>query len=236
VAAVLRARLSVAAAAAALVMPGVELWAEDDAEKKPFELPTYSGEKPSIHPPEKPIKPSPIPDSRDLYQRALDCWPAPSYMRAEIGLEGNLRSDQTNYLDGSGNIRATGRAAVGIVARLPLYSALELDKEREREFSRRTKLADAVGVFITALSERMKARRELELARSLERRSQERVKIGVAETAEQVKYLERVASLEGDLMKLGGQLEKSRLELISHCPARTADALDVHLVQFIKGR
>ena len=214
-------------------MPGAELWAEDEADKKPFELPTYSGNKTSIHPPEKPAKPSPIPDSRDLYQRALDCWPAPSYMRAEIGLEGNLRSDQSNYLDGTGNVRATGRAAVGLVARLPLYSALELDKEREREFIRRTKLADAVGVFITALAERMKARRQLDLIRSLERRSQERVKIGVAETAEQVKYLEQVASLEGDLMKIGGQLEKSRLELIGHCTAHAGDVLDRHLVQFI---
>lgn len=177
-----------------------------------------------------------MPDTKDLYQRALNCWPAQSYIRSEVYVEGRMRSDQTNYLDEAGTIRGASRSSVALVARVPLYSALELDREREREYVRRTKLAEAVGVFVTALSERHKARRELDLMRALERRAQERVKIGVTETAEQVKYLERVASLEGDLMRLSGQLQKSRLELVGHCTERAGDVLDVHLVQFIEGR
>ena len=205
-------------------------------DEKPFELPTYTGEKPTINAPERPAKPGVMPDPKDLYQRALDCWPAQTYIRSEVFVEGRVRSDQTNFLDDSGTIRGANRSSVALVARLPLYSALELDREREREYGRRTKLAEAVGVFVTSLSERQKARRELELIRVLERRAQERVRIGVTETAEQVKYLERVAALEGELMRLGGQLQKSRLELVGHCTAREGEVMDRHLVQFIEGR
>lgn len=210
--------------------------AGEGEEVKPFELPTYAGDKSSIHAPPLPPKPGAMPDAKDLYERALHCWPAQSYIRGEVFAEGRLRSDQVNYMDDTGTVRGAARSSVALVARIPLYSALELDREREREYSRRTKLAEAVGVFVSALSERQKARRELDLIRALERRSQERVRIGVAETSEQVKYLERVAALEGELVRLSGQIQKSRLELVGHCTAREGETMDRHLVQFIDAR
>lgn len=205
----------------------------DKTDQHVHELPTFTGEKPSYHAPEKPAKPGQLPDSRDLYERALSCWPAPSFMRAEVALEGRLRSEQNTYFDETGTIRSGGRAAVGIVARLPLYSALELDREREREYMRRTKLADAVGNFVSLLATRQKHVRELELMRALERRSQERVKLGVTETAEQVGFMEKVAALEGALLMQSGQLQKARLELIGHCSPPLADDVDRHILQFM---
>lgn len=202
-------------------------------DKHVHELPTFTGEKPSYHAPEKPPKPGQLPDSRDLYERALACWPVPSFMRAEVTLEGRLRSDRTTYLDETGSARSAGRAGVGVVARLPLYSALELDREREREYMRRTKLADAVGNFVSLLATRQKHVRELELMRALERRSQERVKSGLTETAEQVGYMEKVAALEGALLMQSGQLQKARLELIGHCSPTQADDVDRHILQFM---
>ncbi len=229
----LRAKLSGALALVLLAPLGA---AGEGEEAKPFELPTYAGDKQSIHAPTMPPKPGAMPDAKDLYERALHCWPAQSYIRGEVFAEGRLRSDQVNYMDDNGTVRGAARSSVALVARIPLYSALELDREREREYARRTKLAEAVGVFVTALSERLKTKRELELTRALERRAQERVRIGVTETAEQVKYLERVAALEGDLMRLGGQIQKSRLELVGHCTAREGESMDRHLVQFIESR
>lgn len=205
-------------------------------EKKPFELPTYSGEKPSIYPPEKPAKPGAIPDARDLYDRALSCWPSQTYMRAEVFVEGRARTETGTYLDTSGTVATTGKTSAALVARIPLYSAAELDREREREFARRTKIADAVGELVAALADRHRMRRELEITRALERRSQERIKIGVAETAEQVRYLEKVASLESELLKQHGTIQKARLILVGHCTANAGDALDRHLVQYIGGR
>ena len=208
----------------------------EEGEKKPFILPTYSGEKTSHHAPPKPKPAGPFPEPREIYDYALKCWPAPSYMRAEISLEGRAQNVDTVGVDASGTVRSMGRNSTALVARIPLYSATELDREREREYTRRTKLADSVGNFITALTDRHKTRRELDLMRALEKRSQKRVQIGVTDTAEQVGYLQKVVQLEGDLVKQRGLLEKSRLELIGHCKADEADGMDRYLLQFIEGK
>jgi hypothetical protein len=204
-----------------------------DREKKSWELPTFTGEKPTHFAPEKPAVAGQLPDPRKLYDTALECWPAPSFFKAEVGVEGRLRSDRVNYLDDNGTQSGASRAAVALVARIPLYSAMDLDREREREYMRRVKVADAVGVFYTALTDRERARRQLALMRAMERRAQQRVKIGVTETAEQVTYMEKVALLEGDLIKLRGQIEKSRLELIGHCSSKSGNELDRVLVEYI---
>ncbi len=206
--------------------------ASDDT-KKPHELPTYSGQKPSYHAPEKPQEPSQLPDARELYERALNCWPAPSVMRAEVTLEGRMRTDRSLVQEDDGSLRTGGRLGVALVARLPLYSAMELDREREREYMRRTKLADATGNFLSNLAERQKHVRQLDLLRALERRSQERVKAGITETGEQVGFMEKVAGLEGELLKQSGMLQKSRLELIGHCSPTQADAVDRYILQFM---
>jgi len=219
-----------AAALALLVLP---LAMASDDNKKPHELPTYSGQKPSYHAPEKPPAPGQLPDARELYDRTLNCWPVPSFMRAEVTLEGRVRTDRTQMMDEDGTIRSAGRAGVALVARLPLYSALELDREREREYMRRTKLADATGNFLSILAERQKHVRQLELMRALERRSQERVKAGITETAEQVGFMEKVAGLEGELLKQSGMLQKARLELIGHCSPTQADEVDRYIMQFM---
>jgi hypothetical protein len=139
-------------------------------------------------------------------------------------------------VDETGAVRFLGRNSAALVARIPLFSATELDREREREYTRRTKLADSVGNFITALTDRHKTNRELELMRALEKRSQKRVQIGVTDTSEQVQYLQKVVTLEGELVKQRGMLEKSRLELIGHCRADEADGMDRYLQQFIEGK
>lgn len=202
-------------------------------QKKPHELSTYSGEKPAYHAPVKPLKPGQLPDARELFQRTLDCWPVPSFMRAEVNLEGRVRTDRNQVLEDDGSVRTAGRVGVTLVARLPLYSALELDREREREYMRRTKLADATGSFISILAERQKHVRKLDLLRALERRSQERVKAGISETTEQVAYMEKVAAIEGELLKQAGQMQKARLELIGHCAPTQADEVDRFILQFI---
>lgn len=219
--------------AGALALSFCALALATDDTKKPHELPTYSGDKPSYHAPEKPPQPGQLPDARELYEKTLACWPAPSFMRAEVAVEGRARSDRSSVMEEDGTVRTAGRLGVALVARLPLYSALELDREREREYMRRTKLADATGNFISILAERQKHVRQLELLRALERRAQERVKAGITETGEQVGFMEKVAAVEGDLLKQSGQLQKARLELIGHCSASLADQLDRYILQFM---
>lgn len=201
---------------------------------QPFLLPTYSGDAPSINAPDKPPAPGPAPDARDLYERALACWPVRSLFRGEVTLEGRLRNERGLYLDDANGVsHGTGRASAALVARLPLYSAIELDREREREWSRRVRVAESAGQFLSVLAERDKLRRQLDLLRALERRSQERVKAGVAETAEQVAFMEKVAGAEGEIVRLSGLLQKARIELLGNCHEQQADALDAHINQLL---
>lgn len=205
--------------------------------EKPFLLPTYSGDSPSIHAPEKPPATGVAPDARDLYERALACWPVRSLFRGEVTLEGRLRNERGLYLDDSSGLSSgTSRASAALVARIPLYSAIELDREREREWSRRVRVAESAGQFVSVLAERDKLRRQLDLLRALERRSQERVLAGVAETTEQVAFMEKVAGAEGEIVRLTGMLQKARIELLGNCHELQADTLDAHIKQLLASR
>lgn len=202
--------------------------------ERPFLLPTYSGDSPSIHPPDKPPAPGVAPDARDLYERALACWPVRSLFRGEVTLEGRVRNERGLYLDDSQGVASgTSRASAALVARIPLYSSIELDREREREWSRRVRVAESAGAFVSVLAECDKLRRQLDLLRALERRSQERVRAGVAETAEQVAFMEKVAGAEGEIVRLSGMLQKARIELLGNCHEHHADALDAHIKQLL---
>lgn len=225
--------IALALAGLCLVAFGQDAPKADTGEKRPHITPTFDGRAGSIHAPASPPPPAPVPDARQLYELALSCWPAQTYMRADLAIEGRVKTDNGATLDSSGNW-STGRASAALVARIPLYSAAEIDREREREFARRTKAADAVGDLVAALADRHRMRRELDIMRALERRAQERVKIGVAETGEQVKYLEKVADLESGLLKQRGTIEKARLVLLAMCTQKTADAVDAYLAQFIQ--
>ncbi|QHJ01744.1 hypothetical protein GT347_27185 (plasmid) [Xylophilus rhododendri] len=208
--------------------------AADEGEKQPFELPTLSGQSGDFHLPDKPAAIGPLPDARELFDIALSCWPAPSYFRGELNLEGRLRTDRSTSISNEGALSAGSRASVALVARIPLYSASELDRDRQREYDRRTRAAEAVGALVWALTDRVRAERELELVQALERRSQQRVKVGVADTTEQVAYLEKVSALQGTVFKQSGEIQKSRLALLAICSADTADQVDQYIGRYVK--
>lgn len=204
-----------------------------EPEAEPWLLPTFKGDKSSLQ--VKPVQPPPqIPDSRELFDMALKCWPAPSHFRAEMNLESRINSMRSSYIDDSGLLTGGGRASVALVARVPLYSAAEVDREREREYMRRGKVADAVGALVSALADRARLQRELDMNRALEQRAQQRVFIGVAETTEQVKYLEKVADIDGQLLRQKGLIEKARLDLLGLCAEPEAQRVDEFLGTYIK--
>lgn len=204
-----------------------------ETETHTFELPTLSGQSGDFHLPAKPAALGPVPDSRELFDIVLSCWPAPSYFRGELSLEGRMRTDRATTLGNDGGLTSSGRASVALVARIPLYSASELDRDRQREYDRRTRAADAVGALVWALTDRVRAERELDLIQALERRSQQRVKVGVADTTEQVAYLEKVSTLQGAVYKLGGEIQKSRLAMLAICSADTADEVDRYISRYV---
>lgn len=210
----------------------------------PYAVPLFDGDQHrDIKPPQgalyRPEKPSP----RGLFDTVLSCYPARSWFRLELSLEArafreNAASTATvaTYDVATGTLHQAANNSIGLVARIPLYSADELDRERVQELKRREDAATAVGDFGLALTSYANNSRHLVLYRSLERRAQERVALGVAMTQEQVDLLKAVGDYETALATDLAKMIKSRLVLVSYCETgEKADALDDYLGGLMAG-
>lgn len=213
-------KLIVAALSAAVLSAAA---ADAPSPPPPWVLPTFdpvndAGPTPGQQLP-RPARPAPAPAKRAPFEPGrvmalvADCWPSPSWFRPEIGLE--VRSGQKFGAVGAND--QTQANYVGIVARMPLYSASELDKEFEREAGRMQQAAQAVGQIVEGLAAAHRARRETELYEALERRAQVRVSEGVAITAEQVGALKEVATAHTAAAQASAKLTAYRLHLQSLC-------------------
>jgi hypothetical protein len=211
-----------------------------DLEKPPLTVPLFDGIERSYKPPSNPLKRPEIPDFRRLFELTVACWPEKSWFRGELHVEGrfaNKKAAQNSSVDPlSGAITTRDDRYIALVARIPLLSASELDKERNREAERRGKIAEAVGSLVSAYAERVMQTRQLSLVQALEKRAQERVRMGVAETSEQVHYLEQVAALETRIQALQGDEIKARLHLLGMCDDTNMARIDAYLDTFQEGK
>lgn len=209
----------------------------------PYVLPLYDGKLGGdFSPPAGELQAASTPNGPELFSLVQNCWPEKNWFRGELAAEARVNhriSDSTTsvttYDPALGQYVTSSGAAVqyaGLTLRIPLWSANELDREREREIGRRGLIAGAVGDYIKALADIQMSVRELALMRSLERRSQQRVGLGVTDTSEQVKYLERVAALDRGLVGQRAALLKSHLVLSAMCDERKAVAVDSYLSRF----
>lgn len=205
------------------------LVAAADTPPPPFQLPTYR--EGNAHQPLLPIVRKPSSPSVKKFDpaRAIEltanCWPAKSWFRPELSLE--ARGGQT--FGSVGKNDQTQADYVGIVARIPLYSPAEIDREREREALRMQQAATNVGNIVQALVERHRAKRETELYEAIERRARMRVAEGVTETSEQVNALKQVADSHTDTAKAAAKLTAARLALSALCQRDRVAPLENYL-------
>ena len=201
-----------------------------------WHLPRFDGaaDDPRDKPPTGPLEPPPVLDARGLYDLVITCFPARSWWRPEIALEARYANDQSSNRNQLIQAAAETSSYAGIVARIPLYSEIELDREREREASRRSLVAQNVGKIEQLLAERAIAKRELGLWRSIEDRSSRRVIAGVAETKEQIDAIAKVAGLESKILSVSADLTAAKLVLIGMCVDRTD--VEAAIDQVIAGR
>ena len=217
-------------------------WSDGDAEQppkaKPYRLPTLAGDDVNFHDqPAKPVK-APHIDSDAVYKYVLDCFPEDSKWKLDVSLRAQLAESGSAILGNDGSETELGSSYVGIVANLPLYSSSELSRQKEREYKRRMDVASNVSSFITAIASRNHAVRELALYRSLEARSAIRVRQGIVEVAEQVQYLEKVASAQESLIKDEAKIMENRLKLVGMCDPINAENINAWLtkVSAVPGR
>lgn len=195
-------------------------------EPEPYQLPQFESET-SHWTQTAPLQTAPYVDAERLFYAVIACYPEKSKFGLEVDLEARF-SDRSGYIVSNSEI---AQHYVGVVASMPLYSASELSRERDREHNRRLGTTEVIGNFMQALAGRNHAHRELGLYSSLEARAQVRVAQGVTDTAEQVGYLEKVATAQRDLIRRESELLQHRLALISHCAKGKADTLN----SYIKG-
>lgn len=155
--------------------------------------------------------------------------PVPAMSPAlEVKAVSGARAAENNTIttfDNSG----ISRYYVGIVAEMPLYSATEVNRERQREYSRRADVAANIQALLKGLADRRRAQRELGLYTSLEARSQARVAAGIVEVSEQVTYLEKVAAAQATLDSAAAQIQGARLALVGQCRDTVAEQVNDYL-------
>ena len=174
-----------------------------------------------------PLVKAPAINPDNVFNSVMDCYPSPSSFNIDVELRGQLRSEPAG--DELFNTTDIGSNYVGIVARMPLYSYTELDRERDREYHRRTTAAASVAKFVAAVATRNHAIRELALHRNLEARAAIRVAKGIVAASEQVGYLEKVAAGQRALIKAEAEIMESRLTMAALCDPEKQEIMSRYL-------
>lgn len=224
-------------AAALATLSLVGLVRADAPPPPPFVVPLFDGKDGRSHAiPMEGFKDPATPSPLKLMDMVMRCYPQQSWFRPELRMEaraGHQTGDSTAttiYDSSTGTTTTTANRYIGLVASIPLYSAIEVNNEREKEAKRRIEVATAVGSFTQALATYAKTARMLSIAKPLERRAQERVITGVAMAAEQVAAMQQVATLEGDLWASRAAITANRLTLVGMCEeGERADTVDRYL-------
>lgn len=191
---------------------------------KPFAVGAFSGNTPDHTRGAEPLLLGRGLDADGLFSAVANCYPAVSHWSPELSVEGRASS---------GAVDSTGVAIsdhyIGIVASMPLWSSSEKTRERDRELMRRQQAADLVGALGEAMAARGQALREYGLYRALESRSALRVSQGLADTSEQVSYLDAVAKAHGGAVTAHAKIERTRLALVSQCRPDARRGIDSYI-------
>ncbi|MDD4913331.1 MAG: hypothetical protein PHP57_13645 [Sideroxydans sp.] len=204
-------------------------WASQSPKKAapvvpPYQVPTFSGKR-DFRSPLAAWVVAPRIDGDAVFRAIVSCFPSKSTWNMDVNLQTALRT--SNAVDISGT--AIGKYHVGIVANMPLYSSVEIDRERQREYQRRIEVAKAVAEFIGQIANRNTAVRALSMAAALEARAQVRVNEGIVDADEQIKFLDRVIKSENDLVTAEAKAMDARLSLVASCREEEAERINEYL-------
>lgn len=219
--------LTAASCSAGDLWPWASQSPKDPPKVQPYEIPTFDGGKRDFRAGATSWTKAPKIDGDAIFRMIVACYPAKSRWNLDVDLLGAVRN--TSAVDVTGT--QIGRNMIGIVARMPLYSASEIDREREREYRRRQDTAQTVADLVAQVAARNQAVRVLALAGSMEQRAQVRVNQGIADADEQIKWLDRVASAEKDLITAESKAAEARLKLMSQCRDEASDTVNAYLTE-----
>jgi hypothetical protein len=209
-------------------------WSDSDVKApkiEPYKLPTLQDNQVDFKDDIPALRPAPKVNPDDIFNAVLSCYPEKSKFKIDLGLVAGMRSTLDEY--DSDSWPSISEHYVGIVAKMPIYSASEQSRERQWEYQRRTATAQSVATFTKALADRNYAYRLMGLYLSLEARSQVRVQQGVASVDEQVGLLEKVAQAQRDVVTQESILVQQRLSLVALCEDSHADEINQYLEKLL---
>lgn len=199
---------------------------------KPFEIPTFEGKPVDWNHPKPAINKLPVIDGDAIFEMINRCYP----LKSGFGLDISLRVGANYKPSGNTQINTLDSNSyyAGIVANMPLYSDIEIDKDRRQEYARRMQTSGTVKELLSAVAVKRKSERMLGLYSALEKRAQERIKQGVAAVDEQIGFLEKVAATQGELDIANATIEASRLALVGQCRPEVVEEVNNYILSEIK--
>lgn len=195
---------------------------------QPFRFPTYDGKQGDFraHVPE--LAPFPDIDTEAIFRVVVNCFPERVPWGIEVKAVAGARYTENKSIS-TFDTAGLSRYYAGVVAEVPLFSASEINSERRSEYQRRTQLSENVAKLIQGLAAMRRAWREIGLYNSATLRSQERIKVGVADTAEQIGYVQKVAEAYSKLDDAKSSVDGARLALYGQCRDEAADEVNNYL-------
>jgi len=196
---------------------------------EPYRLPTFDGKEVDYHT----INPLDAPnvdlDADTIYETVLACYPHPSHYKLDVELRLSASDREMINID---NTRQ-GKYYAEVVAKMPLYSTTEIERLNQMELKIRESAATNVATFNQAISMSITAHRQFGLYSSLESRAQSRVKNGIADTGEQIGFLEKVIAAQTLVSEWDSKLDNARIQLVSLCRENERDKVNAFLLDYI---
>ncbi|MCJ8352000.1 hypothetical protein [Moritella sp.] len=202
--------------------------AENKPTVLPFEVPRLHGKSESFKRPVDPLTRSPLIDTDSIYYAALNCYPEQSTFKISVDLVAGYKANTDQFNDN--DWPDITDHYIGIVAKMPIYDTTDRSRSRDREYNRRVKTAAHVAGFAQALANRNYAYREIGIYIAMEARAQARVSQGIVGVDEQIKYLEKTAGAQRNIIKTTAEATEHRLALVAMCDSEKSSNLNNYLV------
>lgn len=166
---------------------------KDESVKKVYSLPTFTSpiDYRSFETPKESIS---FTEIVYIFDAVMACYPATSRY-----------GDDKDFKGG------------GWVGGIPITTTERDDRLIQQEAQTRTTIISSIGTFLQAVEMRKQASRQIALYRSLESRSQERVKRGLAPVTEQITFMEKVVSAYSDYHEWNTKVISSGATVIAYC-------------------
>lgn len=186
-------------------------------------MPNFDNKDKDFHVIELGVLPTVRYDFDVVFSKVEQCFPIRSYF-----------SDSTDLKVTTNTLSAVTGDAINPLYNIPFEGGSSERRLLIQEADLRLKIVALVSDFFQSIEQVQYNSRALQFYQSLEQRSKERVKRGIASVEEQVMYLEKVIKTDHDLVEWRVKFDASRLSLTAFCKDSERGGLNQYLMAYVK--